>query len=47
MVTDAELQIALAYVQAPESEPVSAGMLTRWERFAQVVLASNEFMYVD
>ena len=50
---------ALAYGRAPTEEQARLGVgflnlpvekddrLTRWEQYAQVILASNEFMYVD
>jgi cytochrome c553 len=41
-VTDRELALGLAFLGGPED-----GKLTRWEQYAQVLLSSNEFMYVD
>ncbi len=47
-VSDRELQIGLQYLQYHETEEVKAqNKLTRWERYAQALLASNEFMYLD
>jgi hypothetical protein len=43
-VTEPELRLGLDFLAA--SEPAGAG-LTRWEQYAQVLLAANEFMYVD
>jgi len=40
--TPEETQIALEFLQKPETE----GM-PRWERYAQVLLASNEMFYID
>jgi hypothetical protein len=41
-----EIEAAVAYLK--ESDPPTAqNRLTRWERLAQVFLASNEFMYLD
>jgi hypothetical protein len=46
--TDAEVALALHYLAAAD-DPAEAGRnrLTRWERYAQVLLAGNEFLYVD
>jgi mono/diheme cytochrome c family protein len=43
-VTEAELQLGLAFLNAPGS---SGEKLTRWEQYAQVLLGANEFLYVD
>ncbi|MEC7564723.1 MAG: DUF1553 domain-containing protein [Planctomycetota bacterium] len=40
----AELELALSYLAVEESEK---NQMTRWERYAQVILAANEFMYLD
>jgi cytochrome c553/mono/diheme cytochrome c family protein len=46
-----ELELGLAYLRAPE--PVAAEVSTahnrpsRWERYTQALLASNEFLFVD
>ena len=37
-----EMKLALEFLRKPESNG-----LTRWERYAQMLLASNEMMYVD
>lgn len=43
-----EKQLALDFVSGQDSPQVVANnKLNRWERFAQILLASNEFMYVD
>jgi len=39
-----EVELGLAYVTA---EPAVDEKLTRWENYCQVLLASNEFMYLD
>ena len=45
---DEELRLALGFLASPDNETEQqANHLTRWERLAQVLLASNEFMYVD
>ncbi len=46
--TDAEVSLALHYLAAVD-DPAEAGrnQLTRWERYAQALLAANEFLYVD
>jgi len=40
--TAEETQLAVEYLRKPEAEGLS-----RWDRYAQVLLASNEFLYVD
>lgn len=42
--TEREKELALAFVQAT---PAQEEKLTRWQQYAQVLLASNEMMYVD
>ena len=37
-----EMKLALEFLRRPESNG-----LTRWEQYAQMLLASNEMMYVD
>ena len=37
-----EMKLALEFLRKPESNG-----LTRWEQYAQMLLASNEMMYVD
>jgi hypothetical protein len=37
-----EVTLALAYLEQP-----SNGKASRWESYAQVLLASNEMLYVD
>ncbi len=39
-----ELKLALAFLKMP---PRPEDKLTRWQQYCQVLLASNEFMYVD
>ncbi len=47
-VTTPELELALAYVRGSDAGSTEGeNKLSRWERFAQIVLGSNEFMYVD
>jgi mono/diheme cytochrome c family protein len=49
-VTERELQIGLAYLQVPTAavSSSSAGTsLSRWERYAQALLAANEFLFID
>jgi cytochrome c551/c552 len=45
----AELEVGLAYLQAslPESVAQADVKLTAWERYAQALLATNEFVFVD
>ena len=42
----AEMDLALAYLKAQDTED-DANQLTRWERYCQVLLGANEFMYLD
>lgn len=43
-----ELQLGLAYVTGEDAADSRDGTsLNRWERYAQILLASNEFMYLD
>jgi mono/diheme cytochrome c family protein len=42
-VTDRELSLGLAFLSSPADEE----KLSRWEQYAQVLLAANEFLYVD
>jgi hypothetical protein len=46
--TDAELALGLRYLDGRD-DPGEAqrNRLTRWERYAQALLAANEFLYVD
>jgi mono/diheme cytochrome c family protein len=44
--TDAELQTGLAFLHGPSLAEGNQG-LTRWEQYAQVLLSTNEFMFVD
>jgi hypothetical protein len=41
-----EAQIFMAFLSGTDTEPM-ANRLTRWERLAQILIGSNEFMYVD
>jgi hypothetical protein len=47
--SDAEMQLALRYLAGNDADVDQApkAALTRWERFAQALLGSNEMMYVD
>ena len=42
--SDAELNLGLTYLSTEDTEE---NQMSRWERYAQVILASNEFMYLD
>jgi hypothetical protein len=44
--TGAEVALALRYLGAKD-DPAEKNALTRWERYAQALLAANEFLYVD
>jgi len=41
-----EEQLFVAFLNAKDTEPM-ANRLSRWERVAQILIGSNEFMYVD
>ncbi len=42
--TDLEVELGLAYLAGPSDEQ---DKLSRWERYAQVLLGANEFTYLD
>jgi hypothetical protein len=41
---DAEMKLALGFLKRPSSEKAR---MTRWEQYAQILLASNEMLYQD
>jgi hypothetical protein len=41
--TPQEVELGVAYLSAP----ASGGNLARWQQYAQVLLSTNEFMYID
>jgi hypothetical protein len=43
--TEREMQLVLDFLAAPQTDP--APKLSRWEQYAQVLLATNEFAFVD
>ena len=52
--SDRELQLGLTFLAASsdsntaqDAAAAEADKLTRWERYAQVLLSANEFLYVD
>ena len=46
--SERELNIASKFLKTEETEEVkSLNKLSRWERYAQALLGSNEFMYLD
>jgi hypothetical protein len=46
--SERELNIAIKFLKTEETEEVkSLNKLSRWERYAQALLGSNEFMYLD
>ncbi len=45
--TAREIEQATRFIAAAEAEPPAAGMLTPWEQYAQVLILSNEFTYLD
>jgi len=44
LLTDAEVKIGLSFLKQ-QSDPKSADQ--QWSKYAQVLLASNEFSYLD
>jgi hypothetical protein len=43
-----ELKVGMEYLQATDApEQKDLNKLDRWERYAQALLASNEFLYID
>jgi hypothetical protein len=45
---DEEARLAMAFIGGQDSTgEQQANRLSRWERLAQVLIGSNEFMYVD
>ena len=44
--TDAEIELGVAFLKAPEPEGEKLAV-SRWEQYAQVLLAANEFAFVD
>jgi Protein of unknown function (DUF1553)/Protein of unknown function (DUF1549)/Planctomycete cytochrome C len=45
--TDEEIQLGLEFIAEPEDTTDNGNELTRWEQFAQALLSTNEFMFVD
>jgi mono/diheme cytochrome c family protein/cytochrome c553 len=45
--SDAELRLGLSYLGVVSAEGQGEDDLSRWERYAQVLLGTNEFLYVD
>ncbi|MHB1562292.1 MAG: hypothetical protein ACYC61_33035, partial [Isosphaeraceae bacterium] len=47
--TEAEIAAASLFVVEPDrlSDPSGRSRLTRWEQLAQVLLMTNEFLFVD
>jgi hypothetical protein len=43
----AEAALGKLYLSSSDGDESSKNQLTRWERYAQVLLGSNEFLYVD
>ena len=44
---EAQVRLGLAFLRAPDADDAKPGDLTRLERYAQALLASNEFAFVD
>jgi Protein of unknown function (DUF1553)/Protein of unknown function (DUF1549)/Planctomycete cytochrome C len=45
--TQREVTLGLAFLNAPPPPGQTASKLTAWEQYAQVLLAANEFLFVD
>jgi Protein of unknown function (DUF1553)/Protein of unknown function (DUF1549)/Planctomycete cytochrome C len=45
--TEREITLGLAFLSAPPAADQRASTLTPWEQYAQVLLAANEFLFVD
>jgi hypothetical protein len=45
--TEPEVQLGLEYLGSPEADKNAPGDLSRWERYAQALLGTNEFLFVD
>jgi mono/diheme cytochrome c family protein len=45
--SDSEIQLGVEFLTGPADSPGKAKTLTRWERYAQVLLGANEFLFVD
>ena len=45
--TSREVQIGLEFLSAATPATQGRPTLTRWEQYAQVLLSTNEFLYVD
>ncbi len=45
--TERETQLALEYIASDQGAPAASGSLDAWEAFAQTLLLSNEFIYVE
>jgi hypothetical protein len=45
--TDEELQLGLAYVAASPQQDNHEDGLTDWEQYAQILISTNEFMFID
>ena len=46
--TDRELKLGLAYLQPPSRQPApQPPQPSRWERYTQALLATNEFLFID
>ena len=45
--TDAEIELGQLYLASQDDQSDSSNRLNRWQRYAQVLLGANEFMYID
>jgi hypothetical protein len=45
--TEAEIQLGVEFLTGAADSPGKTKTLTRWERYAQVLLGANEFLFVD
>jgi hypothetical protein len=45
--TDEEVQLGSDFLGEPDDNSDEESNLTRWEQYAQALLSTNEFMFVD
>jgi hypothetical protein len=42
-----EVELALQFIDAQDQSPAASSQLNPWERYAQVLLLTNEFLFID
>ena len=45
--TEREVELGQLYLASKDDESDNSNRLNRWQRYTQVLLGANEFMYVD